>query len=70
MDLVTVTLTKEQHNLMVELFEQRKRQDLRIADWLGWTEEEIEARFQIPHDTILEDMAEWNAAQRMGLSFS
>ena len=50
--------------------EEAEAKALKIADWTGESADEIIARFEIPHESILEDMADWQSAQRNGFSFS
>lgn len=70
MNTVTVTLTQEQFEMVKGFFAETKSRDMSIREWTGETADEIESRFQIPHDDILDDMADWNSAQAMGFSFS
>ena len=67
---VTLTLTQEQFELVKAFFAEAEAKAHSISEWTGETAEQIADRFQIPHDSILEDMADWDAAQRMGFSFS
>ena len=67
---VNIILTEEQFDMVKAFFADAEAKALRIADWTGESAEEIEARFQIPHDSILEDMADWHSAVEMGFSFS
>ena len=71
-DLVNITLTKEQFHLFIDAMEQLKQQHLNVAEWTGESAEEIEARFQFPHDDILddmllEDMADYQSAIPSGI---
>jgi hypothetical protein len=67
---VTLTLTQEQFQMVQDFFSEAEAKALSISEWTGETADKIADRFQVPHDSILEDMAEWEAAQRMGFSFS
>lgn len=67
---VTLTLTQEQFELVQAFFAEAQAKAQSISEWTGETADEIVDRFQIPHDSILEDMADWNSAQEMGFSFS
>ena len=67
---VNITLTAEQFEMVKAFFAEAEADALKIADWTGESADEIAARFQIPHDSILEDMADWHSAVAMGFSFS
>ena len=66
--MITLTLTDSQYQLFVEAVESAKARDLKIREWTGETTEEIEARYQVPHDDILEDMADAYAQQYTGIN--
>ena len=75
MNTVNLTLTQEQFEMVKTFFAEAEATAHRVSDWTGETAEEIEAKFAIPHPSIefdmwLEDRADWEAAQRMGFSFS
>ena len=70
MNTVNITLTTEQWEMVKAFFTEAEAAAHRVSDWTGESADEIAARFQVPHDSILEDMADWEAAQRMGFSFS
>lgn len=67
---VNVILTTEQFQLVKAFFAEAETKALKISDWTGESADEIAARFEIPHESILEDMAEWHSAQSMGFTFS
>ena len=67
---VTLTLTQEQFQMVQDFFAEATARDLAIAEWTGESAEQIEDRYQIPHDDILDDMADWHGAVEMGFSFS
>lgn len=66
--LITVQLTPEQHQIFISAMDEAKRRDLSIADWTGETFDQIEARYQIPADDILEDMASAYRQQFTGIN--
>ena len=70
MNTVNITLTQEQFQMVKTFFAEAAARDMQIADWTGETAAQIQDRYQIPHDDILEDMADWYSAQEMGFSFS
>ena len=67
---VNLILTEEQFHMVKAFFAEAEANALKIADWTGESADDIAARFQIPHDSILEDMADWQSAVEMGFSFS
>ncbi|MCA9924916.1 MAG: hypothetical protein KC421_21220 [Anaerolineales bacterium] len=67
-EIITVQLTQEQYQIFVNALETAKARDLRIADWTGETVEQIEARYQIPADAILDDMADAYSQQFTGIA--
>ena len=67
---VTLTLTQEQYQMVQSFFAEAAARDLAISEWTGETPEQIQDRYQIPHDDILDDMADWHSAVEMGFSFS
>jgi hypothetical protein len=64
---ITVQLTQEQFNIFVKAMAEAKASDIRIRDWTGETMEEIEARYQVPSDDILEDMADYYFQQQTSI---
>ena len=64
---ITITVTSEQYEIFVAAMEEAKAKDLAIANWTGETVEEIEARYQVPSDEILDDMADNLFAQVSGV---
>jgi hypothetical protein len=66
-DIITVQMTPEQHNLFIAAMNEAKARDYRISDWTGETAAEIEARYQLPHDDILNDIADAFFAQKSGV---
>jgi hypothetical protein len=64
---ITVQMTAEQHQIFVNALEAAKAKDLAIAEWTGETADEIEARYQVPADELLDDMADAFFAQQTGI---
>ena len=66
-EIITVQLTPAQYNIFVSAMASAKQRDLNIREWTGETVEQIEARYQVPADEILEDMADAFFAQTSGI---
>lgn len=66
-DVVTVMLTAEQYDIALRAFAEAKRRDMKVRDWTGETVEQIDARYQLPHDDILEDMLDYQSSVRSGI---
>ena len=64
---ITLTVTPEQYDIFVTAINAAKAKDLAVADWTGETVADIEARYQLPHDSILNDMADAFFAQQSGI---
>jgi len=64
---VTLTLTPEQYDIFVVAINKAKASDLAVSAWTGETAADIEARYSIPHDAIIDDMADAYAAQYSGV---
>ncbi len=64
---ITLTVTPEQYDFILAAFAEAKARDLAISDWTGETAVEIEVRYQLPHDAILDDMADAFFAQQTGV---
>lgn len=56
--MTTITFTQEQFQIFLTLWAKAKQADIQISEWTGETTEQIEARYQLPADEILEDMAD------------
>ena len=68
--VVNITLTEEQFHMVKAFFAEAEAKAMKIADWTGESADEIAARFEVPHESILEDMADWHSAVEIGFSFS
>jgi len=66
-EIITVQMTPEQYDIFTVALEQAKTCDLAIAEWTGETAEQIEDRYQVPHNDILEDMADYYAQTMTGI---
>ncbi len=66
-EIVNVQMTQTQYQIFVSALETAKANDLAISEWTGETEAQIEARYQVPADDILEDMADAFFAQSTGI---
>ncbi|MCA9924547.1 MAG: hypothetical protein KC421_19360 [Anaerolineales bacterium] len=66
-EIITVQMTAEQYQIFVNALETAKARDMAIAEWTGETAAQIEARYQVPADDILDDMADAFFAQRTGV---
>ena len=64
---VTITLTQEQYAIFTYAMNEAKSASYKIADWTGETAEVIEARYAIPHDSIIDDMIDAYTAQQTGI---
>ena len=64
---VTITLTPEQFDIFTQAINEAKARDERIAVWTGETATDIEVRYTIPHDRIIDDMIDAYAAQQTGI---
>ena len=64
---ITVTLTPKQYEIFTQAMNEAKARDLSLADWTGETADEIEARYQLPHEDVLADMADAFFAQTSGI---
>lgn len=64
---ITLTVTPEQYDTILAALAAAKARDLAVAEWTGETPAEIEARYQLPHDDILNDMADALFAQQTGI---
>ena len=64
---VTITLTQEQFDIFTQAINKAKARDQRIAVWTGETAADIEARYAIPHDSIIDDMIDAYTAQQTGI---
>ena len=64
---VTVTLTQEQYDIFVNAMNEAKARDERIAVFTGETAADIEARYSVPHDSIIDDMIDAYTAQTTGI---
>ena len=64
---ITLTLTPEQYDIFTQAINEAKARDERIAVWTGETPANIEARYSVPHDSIIDDMADAYASQFSGI---
>jgi hypothetical protein len=69
MQTVTVTFTEKQFDRFQALWNGARESELAMAEMFGHdTPDNIDAFFQLPADALLEDMAEWHAANAVGFS--
>ena len=66
-DTITLTLTPAQFDIFLAALAEAKARNLAIADWTGESAADIEARYQLPHDDILNDMADAFFSQQTGI---
>ena len=66
-DTITLTLTPAQFDIFLKALAEAKARDLAIAEWTGESAADIESRYQLPHDDILDDMADAFFSQQTGI---
>lgn len=64
---VNITVTQEQYDIFVVAINKAKASDLAVSEWTGETAADIEARYAIPHDSIIDDMIDAYSAQQTGI---
>lgn len=66
-NFVNITVTQEQYQIVLAALDEARKRDLAVREWTQESEAEINARYELPHGDILDDMAAAQFSQRSGV---